>query len=96
MKTIVTLALAGLATGAIAATPVGEDQVAASFTRMFAHAPAPTAPADRTALAHLGSDPLVRTVSAALWAQEPAGYHVPQVAAFSARPTPARAPGSAR
>jgi len=82
VKSILGLAFASLACGAVAAPPLADDQVVASFERMLKHSPTPTAPIDLAALQRKGDDPLVKAVNVALWEQDPPQYHIaPQAAA---------------
>lgn len=88
MKTLIPLALACLAGATLAAPPVAQDPVAASFQRMLDHAPAPTARIDLNDRQRFGTDPLQAGVNAALWKAGPDWYHVdPQLASSSRRTT---------
>lgn len=57
----------------LAQPPAQSDQVVASFQRMFAHEPTPTAP--RPAL-NQEADPLRTVISAVLWEKQPTSFHV--------------------
>lgn len=82
MKPLLGLALAALACGASAAPPLADDQVVASFQRMFEHEPTPLAPIRLTELDRQGKDPLLTAVNLALWDQDPPQYHIaPQASA---------------